>query len=151
MELAVIPITQKEFQDLLDRLGSLEEQLVKRLDLGHEHQELHKALRAAEQELAVRTAEVERLKKELLVQKRAWERELESQQRLQQEKEALLRQETADKLALAQKFYDGQLRLEKERYLERSGRERERVERHLDDLHRDEGFWARVMRLLTWS
>jgi hypothetical protein len=147
----VVPITRQEFQDLLDRLGALEEQLAKRLDLGQKNQELHQALLAAEQEAMARCAEVERLKNELLVQKRAWERELESQQRLQQEKEALLRQETADKLALAQKFHDRQLLLEQERYLERSGRERERTARQLDDMHRDEGFWARVMRLLTWS
>jgi hypothetical protein len=151
VETAVIPVTRKEFQDLLDRLASLEEQLTNRFELGRENLELRNSLRAAEQELAARIAEVERLKSELLLQKRAWEKELESQQRLQLEKEALLRQEGGDKLVLAQQFYDRQLALERDRYLERSGREKERVDRQLDDFHRDEGFWARVMRLLTWS
>ena len=151
VETAVIPINRKEFLDLLDRLGGLEEQLAKRLDLGQENQELRSALRAAELELAMKLAEVERLKSELLLQKHAWEKELESRQRLHEEKETVLRREAADKLALAQQFYDRQLSLEKERYLERFSREKERVHRQLGDFQREEGLWARVMRLLTWS
>jgi hypothetical protein len=147
----VIPINRKEFLNLLDRLTGLEEQLAKRLDLGQENQELRGALRAAEQELAAKTAEVQNLKNDLLLQKHAWEKELKSRQRLHDEKESLLRQEAADKLALAQQFYDRQLSLEKERYLERFTREKERVHRQLGDYQSEEGFWARVMRLLTWS
>lgn len=151
LEIAVIPINRKEFQDLLDRLAGLEAQLTKRLDLGQENQELRSALRAAERELDVKIAEVERLQNELLLQKHAWEKELDSRQRLHEEKESLLRREAADKLALAQQFHDRQLSLEKERYLERFSREKERVHRQLGDYQREESFWARVMRLLTWS
>jgi len=147
----VIPITRKEFQDMLGRLAGLEERLANRFTLEQENQELRNALRATEQELAARIAEVERLNNELLLQKHAWEKELQSQQRLQRDKEAWLRQEAADKLLMAQQFYDRQLRSETERYLERSSREKERVDRRLDEFQRDEGLWARVMRLLTWS
>ncbi len=146
----MIPISRKEFQDLLERLTVLEQQLAQRLDLAQENQDIRAAMRVAEQELAARTLEVERLKNELLLQKRVWEKEVERVQQSATERELILRQEGAEKLALAQEFFDRQARLEKERYLERSIRERDRIDRQLDDYHRDESLWSRFMRLLTW-
>jgi hypothetical protein len=150
VEIPLIPISRKEFQDLLERLTVLEQQLAQRLDLAQENQDMRRALRVAEQELAARTLEVERLKNELLLQKRVWEKEVERVQKSATERESILRQEGAEKLALAQEFFDRQARLEKERYLERSIRERDRIDRQLDDYHRDESLWSRFMRLLTW-
>lgn len=147
----MIPISRKEFQDLLERLAVLEQQLAQRLDLAQENQDIRAAMRVAEQELAARTLEVERLKNELLLQKRVWEKEVERVHRSATEKELILRQEAAEKLALAQEFLDRQVQLEKERYLERSIRERDRIDRQMDDYHRDESLWSRFMRLLTWN
>jgi hypothetical protein len=147
----VIPITRKEFQDLLERLTVLELQLSQRLDLAQENQDMRAALRVAERELAAKTLEVERLKNELLLQKRVWEKEVERARQSAMERESILRQEAAEKLALAQGFLDRQAQLEKERYLERSIRERDRIDRQLDDYHRAESLWSRFMRLLTWS
>jgi hypothetical protein len=147
----LIPISRKEFQDLLERLAVLEQQLAQRLDLAQENQDIRAAMRVTEQKLAARTLEVERLKNELLLQKRVWEKEVERVHRSATEKELILRQEAAEKLALAQEFLDRQVQLEKERYLERSIRERDRIDRQMDDYHRDESLWSRFMRLLTWN
>ncbi|HBD10295.1 MAG TPA: hypothetical protein DCZ69_18750 [Syntrophobacteraceae bacterium] len=145
------PITRKEFQDLLERLAGLERQLVQVLELSKENQGLRTELRAAEQELAVKTLEVERLKNDLLHQKHVWEKEVERVQKSAAERESLLRQDAAEKLALAQQFFDRQVQLEKERYLERSLREKDKLDRQLDDYQQDESWWSRLLRLLTWN
>ncbi len=147
----MIPVTRKEFQDLLERLTGLEQQLLQRLDLSQENEQLRSALRTAEQELAAKILEVERLKNELLLQKRVWEKEVERVQQSAVERESMLRQGAVEKLALAQQFFDRQVQVEKERYLERSLREREKLDHRLDAYHQDESWWSRLMRLLTWS
>jgi hypothetical protein len=151
MEVPLIAAAEKAIQDLLERLIGLEQQLLQRLDLSRENQELRSALRTAEQDLTAKILEVERLKNDLIVQKHVWEKEVERVRQSAAEREPLLRQETTEKLALAQQFFDRQLRAEKERYLERSYREKDKLDRRLDDYHRDESWWSRFLRLLTWS
>jgi hypothetical protein len=147
----VIPISRKEFKELLDRLRTLEERLTERMELEQKHRELLEQLRGTEQQLAQRVLEVERLKNELVQQKRVWEKELEGQRRLLEEKMALVRQESSEKLIMAQQYYDKQLQLNQENYHERSGREKDRFRQKLVDYQRQEGLWARLMRMITWS
>jgi len=147
----LISASPKEIQDLLERLIGLEQQLLQRLDLSQENQQLRSALRTAEQELTAKILEVERLKNDLVVQKHVWEKEVERVQRSSAERESTLRQDATEKLTLAQQFFDRQLQVEKERYLERSLRERDKLDRRLDAYHQDESWWSRFLRLLTWS
>ena len=151
MEVALIASAEREIQDLLERLIGLEQLLSQRLDLSQENQQLRSALRTAEQELTAKILEVERLKNDLIVQKHVWEKEVERVRQSAVERDSMLRQETSEKLALAQQFFDRQLQAEKERYLERSYREKDKLDRRLDDYHRDESWWSRFLRLLTWS
>jgi hypothetical protein len=146
-----IPISRKEFKDLLDRLGTLEARLAERLEMERKHQQVQELLRSTEHELAMRVFEVERLKNELVQQKRVWEKELEGQRRLLEEKVALIKQESSEKLLLAQQYFDKQLHLEQQTYNERSGRERDRFRQKLGDYERQESLWTRLIRMVTWS
>ena len=147
----MISATGEEILDLLERLSGLEQRLLERLDLSQENQQLRSALRTAEQELTAKILEVERLKNDLVVQKHVWEMEVERVQRSASERESHLREEATEKLALAQQFFDRQLRVEKERYLECSLRERDMLDRRLDAYQQHESWWSRFLRLLTWN
>jgi hypothetical protein len=147
----MIPITRKEFKELLERWQALEAQLTARLDLEAENRALQAAVHAKEQELTQRESDIGRLKNDLLQQKRAWERELAAARLLLEEKVALLERKHAEQLAMAQEFHERQLLLERERFVERAKRGRDRLRSQLADFERREGFWARLLRMFTWS
>jgi hypothetical protein len=150
-ERRIIPISRKEFKELIDRLGTLEVRLADRMELEHKYREILEELRGTEQQLVQRVLEVERLRNELVQQKRVWEKELEGQRRLLEENVALIKQESVEKLIMAQQYYDKQLQLHQESHNERSGREKDRFRQKLVDYQRQESFWSRLMRMITWS
>lgn len=138
-------------QAVLDRMSVIEERLEHFAKLMSENSQLAEELRDRELELSLQKNEVERLRHQLEVQRRDHEKEIEAQARVFQEKCSLLERETSETIAKEREHLENQLSQEKRRWTERLAQEKENFTQRLLELQRQEGFWARLMKMMTWS
>jgi excisionase family DNA binding protein len=136
---------------VLERLSALERQLSERLDVIDENRRLAEEIRKSEQQIALRDQELEKLKRDLLYQKKIFEKELQDYAKLLDEKWAVREQEVEDRIDREREGFEQRLVLEKSVWSERLAQEQEKHAACLADAQRGQGFWAKIVRMLTWS
>lgn len=136
---------------VLTELFLVQEKLEERLELLHENQRLHQLLRDKDRALAERNAEIDRLKRDLIQQRGLAERQIEDRQRSLDAKRVILEEQTAQRLAREQELCREQVARLEEQWAERLAEEQERSVRERTDARRHDGFWARFLKMLTWS
>lgn len=160
-------------EDIRARLAALEHQLTEKWQVAAENQRLSQLLREQDRQLAEKGLELEKLHRDLLYQQRLAEKALEDQQvafqervtRMEQEANARTAQEReraeqalvseqqrwADKLAQERERAEQLLARERQRCADKLAQEQERFARMLAAVRDQEGFWARLVRMITWS
>lgn len=158
---------------IVAHLTALENQLLEKWQMVVENQRLHQLLRDQDRQLAEKDLELEKLRRDLLYQQRLAEKELEDQRlafqerftrmeqeatiRTTQERErtekalAHERQSWADNLAREREQTEQILAQERQHWAEKLAQEQERFARMLATVRSQEGFWARLVRMITWS
>jgi excisionase family DNA binding protein len=138
-------------QPVLDRMSALEKRVEHIMALLAENGRLSEELRQRERELVSKEVEMEKLRLNLDVQKRLHEKEMQDQARIFHERWSLLEKETAEKIAREREHLESRLTQEKNLWSERLAQEKEGFAQRLFDAHRQEGFWSRLMKMMTWS
>lgn len=136
---------------LTERIEAMEKELLERLDLLCENRKISEELRRKEGEIARKEVEIETLKRDLVYQKRLLEKEIEDRMRSLDEKWALMDREVAERVARERDEFENRLARERSIWSERLVREQEKYAAGLAELQTKEGFWARLVRMLTWS
>jgi excisionase family DNA binding protein len=145
------PSREDVLEDISRRLMALEGQIMEKWQLSVENQRLHQLILEQGQELAERKLEIEKLRRDLVYQKRLCEKELEDRRQALQEKWALIEKEMAERMAQDRERLEQRLIEERNLWTERLAEEQERYARQLAAMHNQEGFWARLMKMITWS
>jgi excisionase family DNA binding protein len=136
---------------IVSRLAALEAQISEKWQLLAENQRLHQLIHEQEQELAERKLEIEKMRRDLVYQRRLCEKELEDRRQALQEKWALLEKEASERTAQDRKRLEERLIEERNIWSERLAQEQERFAQQLAAMRNQEGFWARLMKMITWS
>jgi|WetSurMetagenome_2_1015567.scaffolds.fasta_scaffold159238_2 excisionase family DNA binding protein len=142
---------EEAFRTVLKELFAIGEQLDNKWELFGENQRLHRLLRESDKVLAERNAEIERLKRELVVRKRLGEKEMEDGERTLDERLGALQEVAARQLAREQELCREKVSLLEQLWTQRLAEEAERCARQLADARKHEGLWARLVRMMTWS
>lgn len=157
------PASHADALELIDsRLAALEAQLSERWQMVTENQHLQQLLRDYDLKLAEKDLELEKLRRDLVYQKRLADKELEDHRLAFQERLTRVEQEAAERKAQERERLEQALERERERMEEALGRERQlcseklaleqqRLADMLTAIRNQEGFWARLMRMITWS
>lgn len=145
------PFPADGLQDILERMSAIEERLEHFAALMAETGRMAEELRHRERELALHKGQLEELRHQLEIQRRDHEKEMEAQARVFQEKCSLLEKETRETIAKEREHLESQLSQEKQHWTERLSREKEDFRQRLLELQRREGFWSRLMKMMTWS
>jgi predicted RNase H-like nuclease (RuvC/YqgF family) len=138
-------------QSIVQRLGALENQVKVKWDLLKENRHLSAELREREKEIAGKELEIDRLNRDMVYQKRLLDKELEDQQKFLAEKWALMEGQMLQQLAQERAQLERLLALEQERWQERFDREKELCSQRLEEERKREGFWSRLIKMMTWS
>ncbi|NTU47376.1 MAG: helix-turn-helix domain-containing protein [Syntrophobacteraceae bacterium] len=138
-------------QPVLDRMSTLEKRVEHIAALLSENSRLSEELRKRDRELVSKEVEMEKLRLDLEFQKRLHEKEMEDQARIFQERWSLMEKETAEKIAREREHLESRLTQEKNLWSERLAQEKESFTQRLFEAHRQEGFWSRLMKMMTWS
>jgi excisionase family DNA binding protein len=133
------------------RLGALENQLIEKWQMVVEHQRLQQLLRDLDRQLAEKDRELEKLRRDLVYQKRLGDKELEDQRRTFEERLVLMERGTALRPAQEQERIEQALAREWQVWSEKLALEQERFAHTLASMRSQEGFWARLARMITWS
>jgi excisionase family DNA binding protein len=116
-----------------------------------ENQSLHEAVVQHQQEISKKELEIAKLQRDLLSQQRIHEKEIQEHKVRFEEKWALMQQHTADQLARGREVHERMLEEERRSWSDRLVQEQERFAHKLAEIRSQEGFWARLMRMITWS
>jgi excisionase family DNA binding protein len=136
---------------LLNRLAALEGQIVEKWKSFAENQQLHGLIRRQDQELAEKKLEIEKLHRDLVYQKRLYEKEIQDQCQAFQEKWDLMEKESRERMAREQERLEARLIEERNAWSAKLAQEQERFAQKLATMRNQEGFWSRLMKMLTWS
>lgn len=136
---------------VLDRIVSLERELAERLDLLAENRKLTADVHRLDQDVTRKDAEIEKLKNDLVYQKRLLEKEIEDRMRVLDEKWAMMDKEVSDRVARERDEFEKRLAAERNLWSERLRQEEERYAVELAEMQKKEGFWSRLVKMLTWS
>lgn len=134
-----------------NRLAALEAQIVEQRRMIAENQRLQESLREHVRHMADKDLEIEKLRRDLVYQKRLCDKELEDRRMALEEKRALMAREAAEKVAREREILEQRLVQEQRIWSERLAQEQENFARKLTAMRDGEGFWARLMRMITWS
>jgi excisionase family DNA binding protein len=144
--------SREEALDLvLSRLAAMEEQIIDKWQLFTENQRLHQQIREHHQELAARKLEIEKLRRDLVYQKRLCEKEIEDHRLAQQEKWALMEKVASEQMAQERERLEQRLVEERSIWSEKLTQEQERFAQRLAAMRDQEGFWSRLLKMITWS
>jgi hypothetical protein len=136
---------------IVERIAALEKELSLRLDLASENMRMCRELRQKDQEIADRDVEIEKLKRDLVYQKRLLEKEIEDRTRMLDEKWALMDREVSERVARERDEFEKRLAFERSTNSERLEQEQEKFAASLAELQTRGGFWSRLVKMLTWS
>jgi hypothetical protein len=142
---------EEALRSVLKELFVIEDQLDSRWDLFSENQKLHQLLRDKDGVLAERNAEIERLKREAMHQRRHATKEVEDRERAIEERLRGAEEEAARRVAREQELCNEKVALVDEHWARRVAEERERSTRGIAEAGKQEGFWARLVKMMTWS
>jgi excisionase family DNA binding protein len=146
-----VPSREEAFELLLSRLTALEGQIIEKWQIFTENQRLHQVIRDQDLELTARKLEIEKLRRDLVYQKRLCEKEIEDHRLAQQEKWALMEKEASERMALEREQLEQRLVEEHTIWSEKLAQEQERFAQRLAAMRDQEGFWSRLMKMITWS
>jgi hypothetical protein len=144
-------IPEETINLILERLTAVEKQLADGRGLLEDSRRYFQELRRKEQELLEKELEIERLKRDLYYQKRLCDKEMEDHSRVLEEKVLLLEKDLEFRISQERELFDRRLASEQELWAEKLAGEQEACGRRLAEAKRREGFWARLVRMLTWS
>jgi excisionase family DNA binding protein len=136
---------------VLSRLAALEGQIIEKWQLLTENQRLQQQIREQDRELAARKLEIEKLRRDLLYQKRLCEKEIEDHRLAQQEKWALMERDASEQMARERERLEQRLMEERTVWSEKLAQEQARFAQRLAAMREQEGFWSRLMKMITWS
>ena len=136
---------------ILSRLASLEAQVTEKWQEDAENKRLRELLREQDRRLAEKDLELEKLRRDLVYQKRLSEKEVEDQRLALEEKWALIEEEAAKRAAQERDLLEQRLIQERDRCSERLAQQQERFAQELAAMRNQEGFWSRLMKMITWS
>jgi excisionase family DNA binding protein len=145
------PSREEALDVVLSRLAALEGQITEKWQLFTENQRLHQQICERDQELAARKLEIEKLRRDLVYQKRLCEKEIEDHRLAQQEKWALMEKEASEQMARERERLEERLIEERSIWSEKVAQEQERFAQRLAAMRDQEGFWSRLMKMITWS
>lgn len=134
-----------------DRMKALESQMERLMELTRENQRLSQELRQRDLEIAQKELDIEKLRRDLVCQTRVHEKEMEDHQKRLEEKWILMEKEAAERIAREREHLDDRLVQERDLWSGRLAQEKEHFARKLTDLSRQEGFWSRLLKMMTWS
>ncbi len=161
-ELALTSPSLAALDDIAARLTALERQLADKLERMDENQRLHERLHHQDRQLATQELELERLRRDLLYQQRLSAKEIEDQRQAFEERRIRMEQEAAAMIARERDQAEAALAQERQRWneklaqqeqtwSEKLAQEQERFARMLTATRNQEGFWAKLVRMITWS
>ncbi len=136
---------------LIERISALEKQIAEKLDLLAENGRLAQELRQAHLDIAGRDTEIEKLRGDMVYQKQLLENEVEDRTRLLDEKWALMDREISERISRERNEFETKLQAERTLWSERLANERRAFELKIAQLQTKQGFWTRLMKILTWS
>ncbi len=148
-------VSDSLIRDMLDgimnRLAALEAQFIDKWQTLADIQQLHQLLREQDRHLAEKDLEIEKLRRDLLYQKKLCEKELEDHRLALQEKWALMEKEASERITQEHQQLEQRLKQERDIWSEKLAHEQERFAQMLAAAHNQEGFWSRLMKMITWS
>ncbi len=144
-------IPEAVVRPVLDRIAALETQVAEKLDLLSENRNMADEIRHMERELALKDTEIEKLKRDLVYQKKLLEKEIEDRMRVLDEKRALMDREISERISREREEFEARLARERSTWSDRLAAEQEKFKTDLARMRSKEGFWARLLRMLTWS
>ena len=136
---------------ITNRLTAVEAQIIEQWQLSAENQRLQELLRDHGQQMAVKDLEIEKLRRDLVYQKRLGEKELEDHRLVLKEKWAMMEKEASERAAHERELLEQRLIQEQQIWSERLAQEQERFAQRLVAMSSQEGFWARLVKMITWS
>ena len=136
---------------LLERINAIKTELSEKLDLVAENRQLEQELSRARLDIARKDAEIENLKTETLHQKELAEKEIEDRTRILDEGRKLLEKQVYERVSRERDAFEKTLQAERTRWSERLDHEQRLYESELNRFKTKQGFWARFMKMLTWS
>lgn len=161
------------FERIDARLAVLESQLLEKWQMVVENQRLQEQLRDLNRQLAEKELELEKLHRDLIYQQRLAAKEIEGHRLAFQEQLARMETAAAERAAMERERTEQTLSHERQSWTAQLAREREQAEQTLDQERRNwserlaqeqervaqtlaaarnrEGFWARLVRMITWS
>jgi len=142
---------KEAFDLVLSRLAALEGQLIEKWQMFTENQRLHQLIRDQDQELAEKKLNIEKLRRDLVYQKRLCEKEIEDHHLALQEKWALMEKEASEAMARERERLEQRFIEERSVWSEKLVQEQERFTQKLTAMRDQEGFWSRLMKMITWS
>ena len=149
---ATTPLFHEDSLDvILGRLASLEAQVTEKWQEDAENKRLRELLREQDRRLAEKDLELEKLRRDLVYQKRLSEKEVEDQRLALEEKWALIEEEAAKRAAQERELLEQRLIQERDRCSERLAQQQERFAQEVAAMRNQEGFWSRLMKMITWS
>ncbi len=146
-----VSLPEMLIRPLAERIAALEKGLSEKLDLLSENKRLEQEIRQTHLDITVKDKEIEKLKGDLLYQKKLMEKEIEERMRLLDEKWALLERGVSERIAQGREEFEKTLQAERTLWSERLVREQERFEAEIAESRAKQSFWTRLMKMLTWS
>jgi excisionase family DNA binding protein len=146
------PSINEALEAISNRLAGVEAQIAEKWQqLVAENDRLQELLREHARHIADKDLEIEKLRRDLVYQKRLCEKELEDRRQALEEKRALMAREASEKIARERELLEQRLIQEQQMWSERFAQEQERYAQKLAAMRDQEGFWARLMKMITWS
>ena len=136
---------------LIERISELERQFAEKLDLLAENKRLALQLQQAHLDIAGRDTEIEKLRGDMVHQKKLLEKEIEDRTRLLDEKSPLIELEVSERVSREREQFETILQAERTLWSERIAHEQHVFEAEIAKLQAKQGLLARLMRMLTWS
>lgn len=142
-------------EDLLkrleDRLSALQQALDDLRKTQAERESFQELRRRMDRDLVEKDLELERLKRDLVYQQRLHEKELADQGVVFQEKWAVLEREAAERVRRERERTEQAVEEERRLWSERLAHQEQRFADRLAEMQDREGFWSRLMKMITWS
>ncbi|MBP8646290.1 MAG: hypothetical protein KBH99_09245 [Syntrophobacteraceae bacterium] len=145
------PAVLEGLQSLAQKLAELERRLDDKCGLLNENQRLLDQLHEQQHELARKNAEIEKLQRDLLYQKRLVEKELQDTRKAMDDRAALLERQCQERISREREMLQERWALQEKHLEERLEWEKERYSLKLLEVQQREGFWSKLVRMLTWS
>jgi len=136
---------------LMEHISAMKTELSEKLDLLAENRQLAQELSRVRLDIASRDAEIEKLKTDTFQQKKLMEKENEDRMRVLAEERMLMEKQVSERVSRERDAFEKTLQAERTLWSERLEHEQLLFQSELNQLKTKQGFWTRLMKMLTWS